>query len=215
MLLELAENLSLAVSHEALRSLRGARISAADRARLEQLQASRPEIAEMVERIANPTSARNLPALSQTDAWLELLKGPADATAGARVFFQTTAGNCAQCHQHAGRGGRVGPDLTTTATVLNRRRLVQSILEPSREVAPQFVLWSIEDADGRVRSGVHLGTRPNGDEIYFQEKGGTFAVPPGQIVNRASSKLSVMPEGLPAQMTLQEFRDLLAFLQSR
>jgi len=34
------------------------------------------------------------------------------------------------------------------------------------------------------------------------------------IVARAAQQKSIMPDKLPEQMTLQEFRDLIAFLES-
>jgi hypothetical protein len=212
-LIELAENSSAVISHEALRTLRGSAFAEEQRKRLHALRNRDTATAELIDRILEPVLARKLPAPMQTDEWLALLEGPADAAAGERVFAHAKSANCARCHQIEGRGGIVGPELTTAARTLDRRRLVQSILEPSREVAPQFVLWNLETEDGQVRSGVFLGTRPNGEEVYYQEKGGTFAIPPSQISNKIASQLSVMPDGLASQMTLQEFRDLLAYLQ--
>src|SRR5207249_7381174 len=40
-------------------------------------------------------------------------------------------------------------------------------------------------------------------------------IPKANIANRAASKLSLMPEGLQAGLTLEQFADLIAYLESR
>src|SRR5439155_26203952 len=70
---------------------------------------------------------------------LLLRSGNGDPAAGRRLFFHSNGAGCFKCHIVDGRGGRVGPDLSRTAGTMTRERLIQSILEPSREIAPQFV----------------------------------------------------------------------------
>jgi putative heme-binding domain-containing protein len=201
------------VSQEALRSLRGVNVSESLRQPLLVLRQRSVADADLVDRVLQVGPPAGMPAPTDTDKWLTLLEGPADPAAGERVFFHSKTASCSRCHQREGRGGIVGPDLTVIGRTMDRRRLIESILQPSREVAPQFVVWAVETDDGQVRGGVFLGTRPNGDEIYYPEKGGTIVVRPGEITNKVASRTSVMPEGLATQMTPQEFRNLLAFLR--
>ena len=56
-----------------------------------------------------------LPSAVDVDAWLGLLDGPADPSAGERVFFHPKGPGCYRCHQVNGRGGRAGPDLSILA----------------------------------------------------------------------------------------------------
>jgi putative heme-binding domain-containing protein len=212
-LVDLAIDDTQAISQEALRSLRGVNVPEAERQRLLALRQRNVADADLVDRVLHAGPAKGMPAPADTDRWLKLLEGPADPAAGERVFFHAKAAGCSRCHQREGRGGIVGPDLTVVGRMMDRHRLLESILQPSREVSPQFVVWTVETEDGEVRSGVRLGTRPNGDEIYYPEKGGTFAVRPSEIINKVASRTSVMPEGLETLMTLQEMRDLLAFLR--
>ena len=90
------------------------------------------------------------------------LDGPADPAAGERVFFHSKGPGCYRCHQVNGRGGRAGPDLSTLAAGMDRRRLVESILTPSKEIAPQFVAWSVARTDGTVFTGILLEQSPEG-----------------------------------------------------
>ena len=90
------------------------------------------------------------------DGWLAELSGAADAAAGERVFFHTKGPGCYRCHQVQGRGSRAGPDLTTLSAGIDRRRLIESIVAPSKEIAPQFIPYTVARNDGTVFSGILL-----------------------------------------------------------
>jgi putative heme-binding domain-containing protein len=158
------------------------------------------------------SSASPRPAPSNLDGWLRLLDGPADAAAGERVFFHPKGAGCFRCHQVDGRGGRVGPDLTRLARGMDRRRLVQSILSPSAEIAPQFVPWTVARADGTVFTGVLVGESPDGAQTYADAQGRLITVPPSEIDDRKPQATSIMPDNVSEVLTMAEFRDLVVFL---
>ena len=54
---------------------------------------------------------------------------------GARLFKEL---GCIQCHRFAGGGGGAGPDLSGVAQKRSPRELLESILEPSKHIAPEF-----------------------------------------------------------------------------
>lgn len=86
------------------------------------------------------TTPRSRKPTTQQEWMAELNRGrDADPAAGRRIFFHPNGAGCFKCHIVDGRGGRVGPDLSRAVGTMNRERLIQSILEPSREIAPQFV----------------------------------------------------------------------------
>ena len=93
--------------------------------------------------------------------WTQFLARGGDASAGERVFFHSAGPRCATCHQVDGRGGRIGPELSTIGRALNRERLIESVLAPSKEIAPMFVTWSISTSDGKVHVGVIVDEGPN------------------------------------------------------
>ncbi len=144
-----------------------------------------------------------------------LADGRGDAAAGERVFFHADGPRCYGCDQVDGRGGKVGPDLSTIGGALNRDRLIESILEPSKEIAPAFVSWTITTRDGKVRTGVVVDEGPNSTVTVADAQGKLETLMRQDIEERVASKQSLMPDNLPEQMTPQEFLDLLAYLSER
>lgn len=145
------------------------------------------------------------------ELWQQLAQGDGDSAAGERVFF-SRLGMCSRCHEHEGRGARVGPDLSTIGKSMTRERLLQSIVDPSREVAPQFTSFTILKHDGTLLTGMHVGDEIDGRMRFLDATGREFHVHPNEIDRREPSQKSIMPEGVVNNLTAQELRDLLAFL---
>jgi putative membrane-bound dehydrogenase-like protein len=202
---------------EALRSLRGVSLSDALRTRLADAARGDAALEDLVATLSAPDRAPGSPGPADVAAWLEWLDrqdGPPDPAEGERIFFQPNGPGCYRCHQVDGRGGRAGPDLSATGATLTRPRLVESILRPSLEIAPQFVPWLIARADGTVATGLLIEETPTGAATYADPQGQTFTVPTAEAVERRPMSTSIMPEGLAHAMTPREFRDLVSYLQS-
>jgi putative membrane-bound dehydrogenase-like protein len=159
-------------------------------------------------------SLRSKPPTNKEEWLTQLNRGrPADPEAGRRLFYHANGPGCSKCHAVNGRGGRVGPDLSRIVETMNRVQLIQSILEPSSEIAPQFVPWAFETIDGKVHTGLIVHEN-EGKTIIGDAEGKITELKTIDIVLRVPQTKSVMPEKLTDQMTLQEIRDLLAFLES-
>ena len=153
------------------------------------------------------------PPVEDLDAWLKQVGTGGDADAGWRVFFGAGSVRCASCHRFQGRGTHTGPDLTAIAARTSRRDVLQSILLPSREMAPQFVPSIITTKEGRVHQGLWQGYDDNGDrESFLAADGSIFQLDPAQIESRQMAKISIMPEGLQKQLSIEDIRNLLALL---
>ncbi|MDX1947490.1 MAG: c-type cytochrome [Pirellulaceae bacterium] len=214
LLLELAGSSTDEVAGEALRALRGFDLTPAEREQLTSLAAktTNPATRELVDRALARNPPKDQPAASDNAAWLARAEGPGNARAGERIFFHPRVAGCFRCHEYEGRGYKVGPDLSTTGRTLSRERLVQSIVDPSREIAPQFTNWSLLLADGRVLTGIHVGDEVDGRIRFADPNGRAFHVHPNDIDQRQPSSQSLMPANLAENMTPQELRDLLAYL---
>jgi putative heme-binding domain-containing protein len=212
LLLGLLNGDDAALRTEALRSLRG--FVATDREVREAVErlgktpaGARSALAEGIALAVGKQSGGVPPRLAAAE-----LKG-GDAAAGRRVFFHTKCAGCFKCHTVNGRGGHVGPDLSTIGRSHSREKLIESIYEPGKEIAPQYVTWSFETMDGKVRTGMIVHEN-EGKTIIGDAEGKLTELNTIDIVARVAQQKSVMPEKLPEQMTLQEFRDLIAFLES-
>jgi putative heme-binding domain-containing protein len=90
---------------------------------------------------------------------------PGNAAHGKELFYGSAG--CATCHMMEGKGGRLGPDLTSagsarsTAYIIESirnpsRRLAQGILEAMKEFAQEYETVSVVTADGQKFAGVVL-----------------------------------------------------------
>lgn len=214
LLLALAADEEPSLRNEALRALRAFALDDATRQELSQIRKRFADSAGLVAAALEPASLqRNRPELSDTAAWLErlaALPGKADPAAGRRIFHHASVGMCANCHRHTGRGNVVGPDLSLVSRQGDHVNLLRSILEPNRDVAPQYFATALELEDGSVFSGILL--RSSSTEVFRDPSGKERVFQKSDIVQRKELKTSLMPTGLVAQMTDEELRDLLAFL---
>jgi len=213
LLLGLAEGGDRVLRHEALRSLRGLPLTPAENDRAAAYGRQEPETTALLAMWSVPKDPQ--PGKPEPlAAWLARLEGPADPEAGERIFFHPKGPGCYRCHEVDGRGARVGPALSTAAASLTRERLVESILDPSKEVAPQFVAWSVARKDGSVFTGTLVEESASGEQIYADAKGERIAVKASDVEERRPEAASIMPADLARRMTPQEFRDLIAFLRA-
>jgi putative heme-binding domain-containing protein len=160
-----------------------------------------------------PAPEESKPAVDDTEVWTRFLSVPGDAAAGRHLFFMPAGPRCAACHQHDGRGGRVGPDLTHIGRSTERKQIILSILQPSREVAPHYQPWMLTTDDGKT----HIGLRQpqggdNGVETYVDSAGKEFTLRSDEIDDRQATDKSIMPDGLESGLTIEDLRDLVTFL---
>jgi putative membrane-bound dehydrogenase-like protein len=224
---------NLQLQREALRATRGLLADDELRAAIDSLAGSlksvtddvvATELADQIalsyadSKLAPPASIRPLlsPRPKTSGEWLaQLNRGrDVDAAAGRRTFYHPQGAGCFKCHRIDGRGGRVGPDLSRAVGTMNRIQLIQSILEPSREIAPQFVSWTFETRDGKVVTGMIVHEN-EGKTVVGNSEGQTIELKTADIETRVPQRISVMPEKLADRMTLQELRDLIAFLDAQ
>jgi hypothetical protein len=185
-----------------------------DQAVLQKLaQSDNAMIREEAQRALPRSITTTRPAFDDTAAWLKLLEGQGDAETGRRIFFNSKVALCSSCHRHSGRGNVVGPDLTLIAQQGDRAAILRSILEPHREVAPQFYPSVVELKDGTTFTGILL--RSSSTEVFRDLTGKEKSFPEADILKRTELRTSLMPPGLVMSLTNEELRDLLAFLTTR
>ena len=140
--------------------------------------------------------------------------GHRDFDKGRKLFG---AANCFACHRYDNEGGNTGPDISGVAGRFGTRDLLESILDPNKEVSDQYAAVEIQTLDGRTLLGRIINH--NGDNMMIN----TDMLNPNAIttVNKSNldtmkrSKQSMMPAGLFDTLKEDEIVDLVAYLLSR
>lgn len=145
---------------------------------------------------------------SVIDDYQQVLSMTGDAARGKQVFKKT----CAVCHKLEDVGESVGADLKA---IRDRgiEAVLLNILDPNREVKPQYLSYVLQRADGRVVTG--MITTETANSVTLRRADGTSeSILRLDIEELRSTGLSYMPEGLEQQVDHQSMADLLAFLNS-
>jgi putative heme-binding domain-containing protein len=139
------------------------------------------------------------------------LKG--DATRGKELFFKAAGLQCVNCHRIADAGSTLGPDLSKVATKYTRAQILESILEPSKSIDPQYVAYLVETADGLVHTG--LLAEKTAEKVVLKNAGDKELQLPAKKVERlVPQQKSLMPELLLRDLSAEQAADLLEFLAS-
>jgi putative heme-binding domain-containing protein len=126
---------------------------------------------------------------------------------GAQLF----SAQCSSCHRVAGKGGRLGPDLTHVGSARSHAAFVREIRTPSEVIPPQFESVTLVTKDGqRIR-----GVKKNEDTFSIQ-----IMDPRERIQGYLKSDLqeviyeknSMMPAYGPERLSDTDLNDLISYL---
>src|SRR5207302_1603644 len=128
---------------------------------------------------------------------------------GARLF----ASQCASCHRVAGRGGRLGPELTRIGASRSRAALIREIRTPSEWIAPTFETVTLVTKDGRrIR-----GAKKNEDVFSVQVMDTRERIQgflKSNLQQVVYEKESLMPAFAPSRLNDADLTDLVGYLSS-
>ena len=119
---------------------------------------------------------------------------------------------CARCHVLFGKGGKVGPDLTTYRRD-DLETMLRNIVNPSAEIREGYNMLIIATTDGRVLTGV-LVEQDKNVVVLRGGDGKEVTLPRSEIDSMRPGRGSMMPEGLLNEYNPQQIRDLFAYLRS-
>lgn len=143
-----------------------------------------------------------------------VLTRPGNPDRGRKLFFDVEKSQCLKCHRLNDQGERIGPDLTGVAKRFSRIYIVESILEPSRTIAPSFATQVVTLKSGMVLTGVKVAETETALTLA-DNQGQKHVLEKAEIAELQASPLSTMPEGLEKRFSEEEFLDLIAFLVSQ
>jgi putative heme-binding domain-containing protein len=131
-----------------------------------------------------------------------------DVARGLTIFEKT----CANCHKLHGKGTQIGPNLTG-AERKDVLKLIRNIVDPSSEVRPQYISYIAVTESGRVITGLLADS--NAKSITLLEpKNKRVVLSRADLEELRESPVSLMPEKLLDQLSDQQIRDLLSYIQS-
>ncbi len=137
---------------------------------------------------------------------------PGDPQIGRTLFLDPKGkAQCAKCHSIGSQGGRIGPVLDRIASRRAPEFLMESILEPSKEIAPEYESVAVATRDGRVITGLRINE--TNFNIQLREENGRFHSFLKRDLDEVKVlKTSLMPSNFAEILTVKELHDLFAFL---
>lgn len=159
--------------------------------------------------------ASNMPddELLQVMAYLRNMNAvaPSDTPIGnVEHGQQLFTANCTSCHRVAGKGGRLGPDLTRVGTARSRAALVREIRTPSDVIPPGFETVTVVTKDGqKVR-----GAKKNEDVFSIQVMDMRERLQ-GYLKSNVDvqyDKASLMPAYTTQRLSDTDLNDLIGYL---
>lgn len=143
------------------------------------------------------------------DEYKSALDLTSDAAKGKQVFKKV----CSTCHRLENVGVEVGADLQSALSNKTPSQLLIDILDPSREVDPRYLEYSVTLNSGRIVNGLIAAETASSVTIRRAEKQ-EETILRSQIDTIQSTTKSLMPDGLEQQLNRQDVADVIAYLQA-
>ncbi len=170
----------------------GRRSTAEVRQKIARFEASRP---------VEPPAARHR----------ELTSG-GNAERGRKLFYERAELSCVRCHRIRGDDERVGPDLAGIGSRQSREYLLESLIDPNRQIAQGFETVTLVLKTGEIVSGVLR--EEDGEAIRLINPEGRVSTFSKERIRSRDRGPSAMPEEIIKPLGRGDLRDLVEFLAS-
>jgi putative heme-binding domain-containing protein len=134
-----------------------------------------------------------------------------DAGRGRALFNEQERVGCVKCHSVDGTSGKAGPDLFAVGDKFPRNELVRAVLEPSAEIEIGYGTTIVETRSGDEFQGIIKDSSRDVLDLMGAD-GKHVRIAQAEIKTQRGSNVSLMPEGLQAGLSRQEFADLIEYL---
>ena len=142
------------------------------------------------------------------EQYREVLTIPSDPHRGREVFRRL----CSTCHRIEDHGVAVGPDIGDTRT-RTKEALLSDILNPNGAIDANYVTYTVATVDGQVLGGL-IAVETASALTLMRAEGQSDTILKQDIEEIQSDGVSLMPEGIEKDLTLQEMADLLDYLKN-
>ena len=121
---------------------------------------------------------------------------------------------CSSCHQMAGSGNNIGPDLTQLGTRFTKEDMLEAIIEPNNAISDQYASKVFDLKNGN--SVVARLQREDENAYYVIQN--PFSpdeireIPKSEVRRVSISNVSMMLPGMINRLNEEELKDLIAYL---
>ncbi|MFO1019681.1 MAG: PVC-type heme-binding CxxCH protein [Planctomycetales bacterium] len=141
----------------------------------------------------------------------EILGLKGDAMRGARIFNQGGSASCSKCHRIEKRGADIGPNLSQIGKKYERKALLETIVNPSAAIAPEYYAYVVQTKAGKVHAGF-LQQSSDQQVVLKTIEGEVVTIPRDDVEELIQQKISLMPDAVLKDITAQDAADLLEYL---
>jgi putative heme-binding domain-containing protein len=143
-------------------------------------------------------------------ALIQFVDTNGDPARGESIYRRSTL-LCSTCHAIGGAGGTLGPDFTSIGASAPVDYLIESLLQPQKQIKEGFHVVMVTKKDGSVAAG-KLASQ-NETTITLQDAADQLVeIPKSDITSQEISPISLMPPGLTLSLRQDEFADLIKFM---
>ena len=141
-------------------------------------------------------------------AYIDCLSG-GESGKGSGIFWRHAEAQCVRCHEMNDYGGKAGPSLTHIADLLTPQEILESLILPSKRIAPGYGVVSLFLKDGREIDGILIEEQESSlvvrtaDELLIDVK--------KDDIDERIDGVSSMPD-MRNILTKKEIRDLVTYL---
>jgi putative heme-binding domain-containing protein len=168
------------------------------------------ELQERIQKLWGQTRASPEATLAKIEEVRNCLREAAgDFHRGQEVFSK----KCAVCHRLFGEGGKAGPDLTGYERD-NLNFMLPSVIDPSSAIREEFTQFQVLTDDGRVILGL-IEQRDDHSVTLRKSDNQIERIDRENIETLQASSQSMMPDGLLNDLTVQQVRDLFAYVTAK
>jgi len=133
-----------------------------------------------------------------------------DAEAGRKIFFDKAEVSCLRCHKVNGNGGEVGPELAGIGKKQKRDYLLESLVDPNKQIAKGYETTVVTLVNGQVKSGILKSE--DAKEVRLMNADGQIVIIAKSEIDDRSRGPSAMPSDLLQKLSRSEIRDLVEYL---
>jgi uncharacterized repeat protein (TIGR03806 family) len=170
-----------------------------------------PEVRDLFERfLPEEQRVKRLGDIIRAEQILALAGEPAR---GRKLFFDAPGVQCKNCHRIAGKGTEVGPDLDQIGKKYDRAQILDSILNPSKQIEQKYLTYQVETKQGQVHLGL-LVSRTAEKVVLKDATNKLIEIVAADVDVMAAQQKSLMPDLLLRDLTAEQVADLTAFLSS-